>query len=611
MDVEPNTSKETSTPNGVQISLAKLIPLVLAALVVFAVLPVVITGYLISTSTAARLLADRAELVVDGLENKIRSQLDPVSQQLLYARRSVLEGAIDLSDDEAVRAFALGLMGGTPQVAGVGFIDDNLRMRRWQRNTLGEVSEPGGVLPLAEVVLQAARDGNKAYWARPLLSPIANDTIMSYRVALEPEGAFSGVLVAAVTSRALSRYVTEISEQFGVTAFVLVGQDRVLTYPNRPVSNVDTPSTELPLLTDTENPVIARIWQDRRQLNQTGELKRTQGHWSPIDGANYTFFYRQLDDYGPEPLTIGVAIPSVDSIRERWASTVAAGLGLVLMLAAAVAAWFLGRRMTRPTAEFNQALKNLAALDFESVALPQLQKSRILEWRGMAAALVNSANALSAFQTYLPRSLVRRLFSASRDAVTSQERVLTVMFVDLEGFTAYSRGHAATEVADHLNDLFGEIGPILEQSGGVIDKYTGDGLLCFWGAPDPQPDHAARACRAAADIARSMERRTVGSEFPRLRVGLHTGPVVVGNIGFPGRINYTLVGDTVNIAERTEAALRGVEPELPCVIAVTDAVLAAGGNADGVLEACGSLTQTPAAATLCRPAPTVSSAHGP
>ena len=157
----------------------------------------------------------------------------------------------------------------------------------------------------------------------------------------------------------------------------------------------------------------------------------------------------------------------------------------MLMLIAATAAWYLGRRMTRPTVEFNQALNALAELEFDAVSLPRLQQSRILEWRGMATGLVNSANALSAFQTYLPRSLVRRLFSASRDSVESQERELTVMFADLEGFTALSKGRAAASVAAHLNDLFGLIGPILEETGGFIDKYTGDGLLCFWGAPDP------------------------------------------------------------------------------------------------------------------------------
>ena len=99
-----------------------------------------------------------------------------------------------------------------------------------------------------------------------------------------------------------------------------------------------------------------------------------------------------------------------------------------------------------------------------------------------------------------------------------------------------------------------------------------------------------------------MQKRPLGNDFPRLRIGLHSGPVVVSNIGFPGRINYTLVSDTVNVAERTEAALRSVEPEQTCVIAVTDVVLEAGGNADGALVTYGRLRQAPLPAQLCRPA---------
>ena len=91
-------SADQSASTGIPISLARLIPLVLAALVVLAVLPVLVTGYVISSNTASGLLADRAKLIVDGLENNIRSQLDPVSQQLLYARRSFLEGIIDAAD---------------------------------------------------------------------------------------------------------------------------------------------------------------------------------------------------------------------------------------------------------------------------------------------------------------------------------------------------------------------------------------------------------------------------------------------------------------------------------------------------------------------------------
>src|SRR3546814_422445 len=98
----------------------------------------------------------------------------------------------------------------------------------------------------------------------------------------------------------------------------------------------------------------------------------------------------------------------------------------------------------------------------------------------------------------------------------------------------------------------------IEASGGTLDKYMGDAVMAFWGAPDDQPDHAERACRAALEIMRAVvadnrARKARGLAPVRLRIGVHSGAAIVGNIGAPGRVNYTLIGDTVNVANRLEA----------------------------------------------------------
>lgn len=597
------TEDEPSEPETRQISIATLAPMVMAALVVLAVLPVIVTGYIISTDTADRLLGERAELIVDGLENQIRSELDPVASQLNYAKEMFEIGQVDPDDPKDMKTFVSGMLAGTPQVAGIALVGNDGAIQAWQRSTFANRIEPVESPAILSEALAAARRNPSAHWSSPFVNPTLNDTIMNYRAPIEYEGAFIGILAAAVTGEALSKYVASVSRQSDATAFILLGRDRVIAAPEH-IARVDgNTSTDLPLLTQASDPVIAGMWADQ-PLRTISDLTRTMGHRATIAGTRYTYFYRELTGYSPEPLTIGVVVPSADTARDRWASTIAAGLGIFLMIIAASAAWYLGRRMARPAAEFNRAFNAIASLDFDAVSLPMLQNSRVREWRKMAHSLMNTAGALSAFQTYLPRSLVRRIFNVSRGSVQSRERILTVMFADLEGFTVFSKGRDAGEVAAHLNDLFGLIGPILEDSGGVIDKYTGDGLLAFWGAPDPQPDHAARACRAAAEIAIAIGGRAESKDgaFPRLRLGLHTGPVVVGNIGFPGRIDYTLVGETVNAAERTEAALRGIEPDRAIVIAVTHAVLKAGGNAEGVLTEGQSLDAAPLPTVLCAPA---------
>jgi class 3 adenylate cyclase len=158
--------------------------------------------------------------------------------------------------------------------------------------------------------------------------------------------------------------------------------------------------------------------------------------------------------------------------------------------------------------------------------------------------------------------VTRLIRAGDAGTIRPEARELTVMFTDIAGFTAMSETRPAPEVADFLNEHFALLGACVEAEGGTVDKFIGDALMAFWGAPETQTDTAPRACRAALAIARAVDadnaRRTAaGRPAIRIRIGLHSGPVVVGNVGWPGRINYTIVGDTVNTCQRLEARAIG------------------------------------------------------
>ncbi len=123
---------------------------------------------------------------------------------------------------------------------------------------------------------------------------------------------------------------------------------------------------------------------------------------------------------------------------------------------------------------------------------------------------------------------------------------------------------------------------------GTIDKYIGDSLMAFWGAPSRQEDHAARACRATlaiADAIRAENRRrhAEGLAPVRIRIGLFDGRVVAGNIGAPGRINYTLVGDAVNAANRLEQLGKEVDPSAEVIALAGSETIEAAGFADSAV----------------------------
>jgi class 3 adenylate cyclase len=137
------------------------------------------------------------------------------------------------------------------------------------------------------------------------------------------------------------------------------------------------------------------------------------------------------------------------------------------------------------------------------------------------------------------------------------------MFTDIVGFTTLSENMTAPAVAEFLNDHFAMIARCVDAEEGTVDKFIGDSTMAVWGAPERQADFADRACRCALAISRAVhkynvDRQSSQYEAPRvwLRIGLHVGRVVVGNIGSTDHVNYTVVGDAVNVAQRLEEAAK-------------------------------------------------------
>jgi adenylate cyclase len=147
---------------------------------------------------------------------------------------------------------------------------------------------------------------------------------------------------------------------------------------------------------------------------------------------------------------------------------------------------------------------------------------------------------------------------ARGDAVAAGERrEITVLFSDLRDFTALAEPLDSASVVELLNAVHGCMVGVLFAHGGTLDKYLGDGLMAYFGAPAPQPDHADRALACARDMQAALatlnaERAADGEPVIRMGIGLHSGPATVGDVGSPHRREYTAIGDTVNVAARIE-----------------------------------------------------------
>jgi len=255
---------------------------------------------------------------------------------------------------------------------------------------------------------------------------------------------------------------------------------------------------------------------------------------------------------------------------------------LVLSLLAAI---LLGRRIARPIKRIAAAARTMSELRFDQAE--HLPASRIRELNDQSTAFNGLISGLRWFENYVPRSLVHRLLAKSETMdLPSETREVTVLFTDIVGFTALSEPLSAADLAAFINEHFALVNRCIEAEGGTLDKYIGDAVMAFWGAPGTQPDHAERGLRAARAIAAAaradnVRRRTRGLEPVRLRIGLHSGPVVVGNISAPGRVDYTIVGDTVNVAQRLEQLGKEADSAAEvCILASETTVMAAGNPAD-------------------------------
>jgi adenylate cyclase len=165
-----------------------------------------------------------------------------------------------------------------------------------------------------------------------------------------------------------------------------------------------------------------------------------------------------------------------------------------------------------------------------------------------------------AFGQYVSESLVESIIAhPERLQLGGEEVEATVLFVDLVGFTSMAENTAPKELICLLNEYFAAMTEIILAHKGTVDKFIGDAIMAFWGAPLPIVDHATLACEAALEMQaamRSLQKSWETQGFPSIsiRIGLHTGPVVAGNVGSKKHFNYTVMGDTVNLAARLEQA---------------------------------------------------------
>lgn len=251
-----------------------------------------------------------------------------------------------------------------------------------------------------------------------------------------------------------------------------------------------------------------------------------------------------------------------------WAGVLASAewMGMYFYLSA-------GQVWEEPSLQVEAAWRRTTVLLGAGVLAGYLCRSLIDLTQRIETSTIERERVRRAFGAYVAEPVVQRVLSGDL-TLTTERRVVTVLFVDIRDFTAFAESRPPQEVLDRLNTALSRFSEVVRDHGGIVNKFLGDGLMALFGAPAGQHEHARHATEAGLAILAAARRLHDEGVWPGLRigVGVHSGDVVVGDIGGEEQREYTAIGDVVNVASRVESATRALGIEMLITEQVRDAL---------------------------------------
>jgi len=383
-------------------------------------------------------------------------------------------------------------------------------------------------------------------WSTFTRHPNGERLAAAFAVPLDIDKKPAGVVAIIVELTRLSNALSQLEVGASAGAFILDRGGGVVAAPDPDASEVEALKTNHPLFPvavdafrsagSAYNPDDAKPL--KRQVTRDG--KAYQAVLTPISfpGWSLVTVVPESEFLGPVQMTI---------------RNLLIGLAALIVFAGLLSAWLAQRLIAAPLIKVMGEIRHVERFDLDRV---QRHPSRLTEIENLSGAIGDMAQGLAAFRKYIPADLVKRLVSDGNGArLGGSVKAMSVMFIDLAGFTGMSE-RLGDRIIPLLSRYFDSVSAQIQQTGGTIDKFIGDAVMAFWGAPAPNPDHAVDCCRAALACQRAMAEVGLTDDHGqpvKIRIGINSGDMLVGNIGSEVRLNYTVIGDAVNIASRLES----------------------------------------------------------
>jgi len=452
--------------------------------------------------------------------------------------------------DESIRMVEVrhGAPGDQPDLLRIDSYAPEVGDPHWLERTFGESQ----FRSIDQEWFKLADASKQPVWTEYAETPLGAQPGIAISGKLTVYGHYLGVMMVGIDLDRLARFLTALKVTSHGRAFILAPGNKVLTASE--VGNVMGGWHDLAAVKDPLARAIQRaIDRDRIDVANMPAPRNVAVMADMVSIDDYVTFT-------PLPFrhwVVVTVIPASDILGDIPAAThrlywlVIALVVVVSLIGAFVAHRLIGR----PIAAIAGQMRQIERFHLDNLTY---RPSRLRELDDLSRAMRLMGSGLSAFRKYLPADLVENLIREGIEAKPGgRTQPLTVLFTDLADFTALSEA-APDQVIEILGDHLDVMSRIVAAHSGTVDKFIGDSVMAFWNAPTSNPQHALAACEAAlacraaflqsATGMQAMSAGTVG-----LRIGVNSGEILVGNIGSRDRLNYTAIGDAVNVASRLEA----------------------------------------------------------
>ena len=435
---------------------------------------------------------------------------------------------------------------------------DELPMRRifedQQGNKVGQIDIPDyGYDPRTRSWYIKTTRADRPLVSSPYLSFTTGSPVITISAPLR--GKVAGVLAANLKLDTFNDFVQEQRPgEHGIVA-IFDSTGSLIAYPGLAhlIRNemADHPSNpQLPNISGLRSGVAPEVWQSWHRGD------RFEGDIRDDQGRDYLFRLAKLplgEQYDASILLLADQNDFVQGVRELQLT----GLILAIIAGGAFvpAVWIFGSRMSR-------SLKKITGQAAKLQLLAPPDPSPVTSYVREIAELGNTVNlaqrAIWSFARFVPKEIVRRVIDNSISTeLGGLRQEITVVFTDVRDFTTIAESADPDVLMHQTSRYFSALTDVFLAAGGTVDKFIGDSVMVFWNAPNAQPDHIERGCRAALAGKAACEKLNAQFEAEGLkpfftRFGIHVGEAVVGNLGSTERMNYTALGDTVNLASRLE-----------------------------------------------------------